>query len=157
MSLGSSQSISFGEIGVDKETVLKQVSLMIHEPSLPPRGSWRRTAVVHVTVAPWSGHAAAVRRGPGGAGTRRAHPRGSSRPTVYRHAPRVGQAVARAQAGGLRDDALWHDNERCKADHPTRWQAWADAEDGCLGALEQRTGLRNAPRTTQAEYVPTKR
>jgi Domain of unknown function (DUF4158) len=28
---------------------------------------------------------------------------------------------------------------------------------GCLGALEQRTGLRNAPRTTQAEYVPTKR
>ena len=30
-------------------------------------------------------------------------------------------------------------------------------EVGCLGALEQRTGLRNAPRTTQAEYVPTKR
>ena len=28
---------------------------------------------------------------------------------------------------------------------------------GCLGALEQRTGVRNAPRTTQAEYVPTKR
>jgi hypothetical protein len=36
-------------------------------------------------------------------------------------------------------------------------EAQTRAEAGCLGALEQRTGLRNAPRTTQAEYVPTKR
>ena len=48
--LGSSQSIYFWGIGVDNETALKQVSLMINEPSLTQLGSQRLTAVGRVPV-----------------------------------------------------------------------------------------------------------
>ena len=38
-------------------------------------------------------------------------------------------AVTSEQAGGLSDEALWHENERLKADNAALWQAWADAEE----------------------------
>jgi hypothetical protein len=41
----------------------------------------------------------------------------------------VVQAVASAQASGLRYDALWHENERLKAENDALWQAWAAAEE----------------------------
>jgi hypothetical protein len=54
------------------------------------------------TVETGMGHAAAVLRGAWGAVTRRAHQSGESRTAVYTQARRVGQAGARAQAGGIR-------------------------------------------------------
>ena len=114
---------------MDNYTALKQVSLMITEPSLTQLGSWRLTAVLHVTVETWIGHAAAVLSGAWGAVTRRAQHSGSSRTTVYPHAQRVVQAVASAQASGISDDALWHENERLKAENDALWQAWSDAEE----------------------------
>src|SRR5262245_8682509 len=83
-------------MGVDNSTALKQVSLIINEPSLTQLGSWRLTAVVNVTVATWIGHAAAVLSGTWGAVTRRAHQSGSSRTTVYTHAQRVWSKPSRA-------------------------------------------------------------
>jgi len=85
--------------------------------------------VVNVTVATWIGHAAAVLRGTWGAVTRRAQHSGDSRTAVYTHAQRVVQAVASEQAGGLSYDALWHENERLKAENAALWQAWAEAEE----------------------------
>src|SRR5215468_10996678 len=123
-------------MGVDNETALKQVSLMINEPSLTQLGSWRLTAVVNGTVATWIGHAAAVLSGTWGAVTRRAHQSGSSRTTVYMHAQRVVQAVASAQAGGSSYDALGHENERLKAENAALWQAWSEAE--ALSEAKQR-------------------
>ena len=38
------------------------------------------------------------------------------------------QAVASAQAGGISYDALWHENERLKAENEALWQAGSDAE-----------------------------
>src|SRR4030095_10963832 len=104
-------------MGVDNSTALKQVSLMINEPSLTQLGSWRLTAVVNVTVATWIGSAAAALSGTWGAGRRRAHQSGSSRTAVYTQAQRVVQAVASAQAGGISYDALWHENARLKAEN----------------------------------------
>src|SRR4029450_5562613 len=98
---------------------------MINEPSLTQLGSWRLTAVLHVPVETWIGNAAAVLSGPWGAVTRRAHQSGSSRTAVDMHAQRVVQAVASAQAGGISDDALWHENERRKAENDARGQGWA--------------------------------
>src|ERR671939_1496181 len=115
-------------MGVDNSTVLKQVSLMITEPSLTQLGSWRLTAVLNVPVETWIGNAAAVLSGAWGAVTRRAQQSGSSRTTVYTHAQRVVQAVASAQAGGISYDALWHENERLKAENDALWQAWAESE-----------------------------
>ena len=46
------------------------------------------------------------------------------------------QAVAREQAGGRRDDALWHENERRKAENTALGQAWAAAAD--LSEAKQR-------------------
>jgi len=85
--------------------------------------------VLPVPVETWIGKAAAVLSGAWGAVTRRAQHRGSSRPTVYPHAQRVVQAVASAPAGGSSDDARWHANERLKAEHDARWQAWAEAKE----------------------------
>ena len=85
--------------------------------------------MLHVPVETWIGNAAAVLSGAWGAVTRRAQHSGSSRTAVYMHAQRVVQAVASAQAGGLSDDALWHENERLKAENDALWQAWADAEE----------------------------
>jgi hypothetical protein len=141
-------------MGVDNETALKQVSLMINEPSLTQRGSWRLTAVLHGTVATWIGHAAAVLSGTWGAVTRRAQHRGSRRTAVYTPAQRVVQAVASAQAGGISDDALWHANERLKAANAALWQAGSEAED--LSEAKQRAvagsgcamGLRRSPIVT---------
>jgi hypothetical protein len=116
-------------MGVDNYTALKQGSLMINAPSLTQLGSWRLTAVLHVTVATWIGNAAAVLSGTWGAVTRRAQQRGSRRTAVYTHAQRVVHAVASEQAGGISDDALWHANERLKAENAALWQAWSDAED----------------------------
>jgi hypothetical protein len=110
-------------------TALKQVSLMINEPSLTSLGSWRLTAVLNVCVETWIGNAAAVLSGAWGAVTRRAHQSGYSRTAVYMHAQRVVQAVASAQAGGISYDALWHENERLKAENDALWQAWAEAEE----------------------------
>src|SRR5215831_10883333 len=123
-------------MGVDNSTALKQVSLMINEPSLTQRGSWRLTAVLHVPVETWIGNAAAVLSGAWGAVTRRAQQSGSSRTAVYTHAQRVVQAVASAQAGGISYDALWHENERLKAENDALWQAWSEAED--LSEAKQR-------------------
>src|SRR5215470_4602935 len=123
-------------MGVDNSTALKQVSLMINEPSLTQLGSWRLTAVVNVTVATLIGNAAAVVSGTWGAVTRRAHQSGSSRTTVYMHAQRVVQAVASAQAGGSSYDALGHENERLKAENAALRQAWAEAE--ALSEAKQR-------------------
>jgi hypothetical protein len=115
---------------------LKQVSLLINEPSLTQLGSWRLTAVVNVTVATWIGNAAAALSGTWGAVTRRAQQSGYSRTAVYTHAQRVVQAVASEQEGGLSYDALWQENERLKAENATLWQAWAEAE--ALSEAKQR-------------------
>src|SRR2546426_11934672 len=90
---------------------------MIKKPSLTQLGSWRLTAVLNVTIATWIGNAAAVLSGPWGAVTRRAHQSGYSRTTVYTHAQRGVQAVTSAQAGGLRYDALWQENEGLKEEN----------------------------------------
>src|ERR1043166_902234 len=126
----------FWGIGVDNSTALKQVSLMIDAPRLTQLGSWRLTAVVHVTVATWMGHAAAVLSGTWGAVTQRAQHSGDSRTAIYTHAQRVVHAVASAQAGGLSYDALWHEKERLKADNAALWPAWAEAEE--LSEAKQR-------------------
>src|SRR5499427_2265105 len=116
-------------MAVDNSTALKQVSLMINEPSLTQLGSWRLTAVLNGTVATWIGHAAAVLSGAWGAVTRRAQQSGYSRTAVYTHAQRVVQAVASEQASGISYDALWQENERLKAENAALWQAWAEAEE----------------------------
>src|SRR4029453_6876069 len=116
-------------MGVDNSTALKQVSLMINEPSLTQLGSWRLTAVLNVPVETWIGNAAAVLSGAWGAVTRRAHQSGDSRTAVYMHAQRVVQAVASEQASGISYDALWHENERLKAENEAVWQAGSEAED----------------------------
>src|SRR5919198_4403780 len=118
-------------MGVDNSTALKQVSLMINEPSLTQLGSWRLTAMLNVPGETWIGNAAAVLRGAWGAVTRRAQHSGYSRTAVSRHAQRVVHAVASAQAGGGSDDALWQGNERLKAEHEALWQAWSEAEAFC--------------------------
>src|SRR6266568_7350962 len=123
-------------MGVDNETALKQVSLMINEPSLTQLGSWRLTDVLNVTVATWIGNTAAVLSGTWGAVTRRAQQSGSSRTAVYTHAQHVVQAVASEQAGGISYDALWHENERLKAENDALWQAWSEAEE--LSEAKQR-------------------
>lgn len=92
--------------------------------------------MLHVPVETWIGHAAAVLSGAWGAVTRRAHQSGCSRTAVYTHAQRVVQAVASAQAGGISYDALWHENERLKAENDALWQAWAEAEE--LSEAKQR-------------------
>src|SRR5215475_849336 len=123
-------------IGVDNYRALKQVSLIINAPSLTQLGSWRLTAVLHVPVETWIGNAAAVLSGAWGAVTQRAHHSGYSRTAVYMHAQRVVQAVASAQAGGISYDALWHENERLKAENDALWQAWVEAEE--LSEAKQR-------------------
>ena len=45
-------------------------------------------------------------------------------------------AVANEQASGISYDALWHENERRKAENDALWQAWADAEE--LSEAKQR-------------------
>ena len=82
---------------------------------------WRLTAVLHVPVETWIGNAAAVLSGAWGAVTRRAQHSGYSRTAVYMHAQRVVQAVASEQAGGISYDALWHENERLKAENEALW------------------------------------
>jgi hypothetical protein len=109
---------------------------MINEPSLTQLGSWRLTAVLNVTVETWIGNAAAVLSGAWGAVTRRAQQSGYSRTAVYTHAQRVVQAVASEQASGISYDALWHENERLKAENDALWQAWSDAEE--LSEAKQR-------------------
>src|SRR5262247_4106779 len=109
---------------------------MINAPSLTQLGSWRLTAVLNGTVATWIGNAAAVLSGTWGAVTRRAQQSGASRTAVYTHAQRVIQAVASEQAGGISYDALWHENERLKAENDALWQAWAEAEE--LSEAKQR-------------------
>ena len=126
----------FGRIGVDNYTALKQVSLMINDPSLTQLGSWRLTAMLNVPVETWIGNAAAVLSGAWGAVTRRAHHSGYSRTAVYTHAQRVVQAGASEQAGGISYDALWRENKRLKAENAALWQAWAEAEE--LSEAKQR-------------------
>src|SRR5215471_13406830 len=116
-------------MGVDNYTALKQVSLLVNEPSLTQIGSWRLTAVLKVTVATWISKAAAVVSGTWGAVTRRAQQSGYSRTSVYTHGQRVVPAVASEQAGGISYDALWQENERLEAENETLWQAWAEAEE----------------------------
>src|SRR5438309_793440 len=109
---------------------------MINEPSLTQLGSWRLTAMLNVTVATWIGNAAAVLSGTWGAVTRRAKQSGYSRTPVYTNAQRVVHAVVREQAGGISYDALWHENERLKAENEALWQAWSEAE--ALSEAKQR-------------------
>src|SRR5919197_2338010 len=123
-------------MGVDNSTALKQVSLMINEPSLTQLGTWRLTAVLNVPVETWIGNAAAVLSGAWGAVTRRAQQSGYSRTTVYPHAQRVVHAVVSEQAGGISYDALWQENERLKAENEALWQAWSEAE--ALSEAKQR-------------------
>ena len=92
--------------------------------------------MLHGTVETWIGNAAAVLSGAWGAVTRRAHQSGYSRTAVYAHAQRVVQAVASEQAGGISYDALWHENERLKAENDALWQAWSEAEE--LSEAKQR-------------------
>jgi len=146
-------------MGVDNETALKQVSLMINEPRLPQLGSWSLTAVVHVPVETWIGHAAAVLSGAWGAVTRPAQQSGDSRTALDTQAQRVVQAVASEQTSGSSDDALWHEHERLKAENDARWQAWSAAEErseatprdgvGTGGAM----GLRRSPSVTLCAIV----
>src|SRR5499427_10358478 len=148
-------------MGVANDTALQPVRLLSHAPRRPHLGSGRRPAVLPGTVATWTGHAAAVLRGTWGAVTRRAPPRGARRPAVSALAPRVVPAVAREAAGGLRDDARWHDNERRTADNAALGPAGAEAE--ALRAAPPRAwagsgcarGWRRSPRVTVcASVVP---
>ena len=109
---------------------------MINELSLTQLGSWRLTAVLNVTVATWIGNAAAVLSGTWGAVMRQAQHSGYSRTAVYTHAQRVVHAIVREQAGGISYDALWHENERLKAENEALWQAWSEAE--ALSEAKQR-------------------
>jgi hypothetical protein len=106
--------------------------------------------VLHVPVETWIGHAAVGLRGAWGAVTRRAQPRGDSRPAVYTQAPRGGQAVASAQASGISDDTLGHENERRKAENDALGQAWSDAEECSRGVK-----LAHAARGAQGEAAET--
>jgi hypothetical protein len=92
--------------------------------------------MLNVPVETWIGNAAAVFSGAWGAVTRRAQQSGYSRTAVYTHARRVGPAVASAQAGGSRYDALWQENKRLKAENDALWQAWSEAEE--LSEAKQR-------------------
>ena len=85
--------------------------------------------MLNVTVATWIGNAAAVLSGTWGAVTRQAQQSGYSRTTVYPHAQRVVQTITSEPAGGLSYDALWHENERLKAENAALWQAWSEAEE----------------------------
>src|SRR5215468_5448773 len=114
-------------MGVDNSTALRQVSLIIKEPSLTQFGSWRLTAVLNVPVETWIGNAAAVLSGCWGAVTRRAQQTGYSRTAIYKHAQRVEQAVVNEQAGGLSDEALWAAPERLRAANEALWEAWIGA------------------------------
>ena len=76
-----------------------------------------------VPVEQWIGNAAAVVSGAWGAVTRRAKQSGYSRTAIYQHAERVVQAVASEQAGGMRSEDLWAENERLKAEKEALWQA----------------------------------
>src|SRR5262249_37250736 len=123
-------------MGVDNSTALRQVSLIIKEPSLTQFGSWRLTAVLNVPVETWIGNAAAVLSGAWGAVTRRAQQKGLRRTAVHTPAPRGVQSRAGAQAGGISYDALWHESERLKAENDALWQAGAEAEE--LSEAKQR-------------------
>src|SRR5499427_8200177 len=131
-------------MGVANDTALQPVRLLSHAPRRTHLGSGRRPAVLPGTVATWTGHAAAVLRGTWGAVTRRAPPRGARRTAVSVPAPRVGPAVAREAAGGLRDDARWHDNERRTAENAALWPAGSEAarhgvrQRGAPGAVPRR-------------------
>ena len=92
--------------------------------------------MLNVTVATWIGNAAAVLSGTWGAVTRRAQQSGYSRTAVYTHAQRVVQTITSEQAGGISYDALWHENERLKAENEALWQAWSEAE--ALSEAKQR-------------------
>src|SRR5207253_5782281 len=105
-------------------------SMRVGEACLRAR---RRRRVLHPD---WIGNAAAVLSGAWGAVTRRAQQSGYSRTAVYTHAQRVVHAVVREQAGGISYDALWHENERLKAENEALWQAWSEAE--ALSEAKQR-------------------
>ena len=92
--------------------------------------------MLNVTVATWIGNAAAVLSGTWGAVMRQAQHSGYSRTAVYTHAQRVVHAIVREQAGGISYDALWHENERLKAENEALWQAWSEAE--ALSEAKQR-------------------
>src|SRR2546430_4983149 len=116
-------------MGVDNYTALKQVSLMINEPSLTQLGSWRLTAVLNVPVETWIGHAAAVLSGAWGAVTRRAQQSGYSRTAIYQHAERVVQAGASEQARGISSEDPWAVPGRLQAENEALLQARSGTED----------------------------
>jgi hypothetical protein len=110
--------------------------------------------VLNVPVETWMGNAAAVLSGAWGAVTRRAQQSGASRTTVYTHAPRVVHAVASAPAGGISDDALWHENERLKAENDALWQAWAEAEERSEAKQRACAGSGCAMGVSLSQIVP---
>jgi hypothetical protein len=71
---------------------------------------------------------AAVLRGGWGAGTRRAHETGVSRPSRSHHAHRVEQAVGHEPAGGIRYETLGAEPERLRTENEALGAAWAAAE-----------------------------
>ena len=60
--------------------------------------------------------------------TRRSEETGVSRPTIYKHAQRLAQAVMNEAAGGVRSETLWAANQRLRAENEALWEAWAEAE-----------------------------
>jgi hypothetical protein len=92
--------------------------------------------MLNVAVEAWIRNASVVLGGCWGAVSRRARQSGYSRTTIYQHAHRVVEAVLNEQAGGIRYEALWQENERLRGENAALWQAWCEAEE--LSEAKQR-------------------
>jgi hypothetical protein len=72
---------------------------------------------------------------------------------MYQHAERVVQAVANAQAGGIRSAALWAAHAQLQADHEALWQAWSEAADRSASQQRARASAGSAMGVSLTQMV----